>query len=157
MKAYILSILGIVVVGVFIDIIVPNGNINKYIKSIYSIFVVAVITSPIMNLLNKNHNFTIKYKDYNLNNNLLSYIYDMKANSLEAYLKSAFDKEGFSNVDIILNYSIQNDELIYNSCLVNLKNLVIKADKQHINKYDYIKSTIKEKTNLTDEEIIIDE
>ncbi|MBQ8614967.1 MAG: stage III sporulation protein AF, partial [Clostridia bacterium] len=64
MTGYILSILGIVVAGVFIDIIVPSGSINKYIRGIYSIFVVAVLVSPIMKLLNKTNDFTIKYEDY---------------------------------------------------------------------------------------------
>ena len=41
MTSYILSILGIIVAGLLIDVIVPNGTISKYIKSIYSIFVVS--------------------------------------------------------------------------------------------------------------------
>ena len=36
MTGYILSILGIVIAGVLIDVIMPSGKINKYIKSIYS-------------------------------------------------------------------------------------------------------------------------
>ena len=157
MTGYILSILGIVVAGVFIDIIVPSGSINKYIRGIYSIFVVAVLVSPIMKLLNKTNDFTIKYEDYNLNTDLLSYIYTMRATSLETNMEKALTEEGFSNIDIILNFSIENDELQYNSCEINLKNLVISSDKQHINKYEFIKEVVKVNTNLTDEEIIINE
>ena len=69
MAGYIMSILGIVVAGVFIDIIVPSGSINKYIRSIYSVFVVAVLISPIIKFLNKNKDFTIKYQNYNINDN----------------------------------------------------------------------------------------
>lgn len=157
MSGYILSILGIVIAGVLIDIIVPNGTINKYIKSIYSIFVVAVLLNPLITFLNKHHDFTVKYKDYELNMELIDYIYQTRASSLETNIEKALTKEGFEGVDIILNFSIENDELKYNSCSVNLQNLVIVQDKQHINKYEFIKEVIKANTNLKDGEIIINE
>ncbi len=157
MTGYILSILGIVVAGMFIDIIIPSGTISKYIKGIYSIFVVAIIISPVVKFLNKNHDFTIKYHQYEININLLDYIHSSRATSLENNLEKVLANEGLTNIDIILNFSTENNELKYNSCNVNLKNLVISADKQHINKYEFIKTVIKQNTNLTDEEIIFDE
>lgn len=157
MSGYILSILGIVIAGVLIDIIMPSGTINKYIKSIYSIFVVAVLLNPLIKFLHKNHNFTVKYKDYEINSNLIDYIYQSKVNSLEINIEKLLEDNGFKQVDIIFDYSIENDELIYKSCTLNLKNMVIDADKQHINKYEYIKDIVKQNTNLKDGEIIINE
>lgn len=157
MSGYILSILGIVIAGVLIDIIMPSGTINKYIKSIYSIFVVAVLLNPLIKFLHKNHNFTVKYKDYEINTNLIDYIYQSKVNSLEINIEKLLEDNGFKQVDIIFDYSIENDELIYKSCTLNLKNMVIDADKQHINKYEYIKDIVKQNTNLKDGEIIINE
>lgn len=157
MTGYILSILGIVVAGIFIDIIVPSGKINKYIKSIYSIFVVAVILSPLITLLCKKQDFVVKYEDYQLNDGLINFIYEMRASSLETNLENALKEEGFSNIDIVLTFSSENNELKYNSCKINLKNLVIDKDKQHINKYEFIKKLVKKNTNLSDEEITIDE
>lgn len=157
MAGYILSILGIVIAGVFIDIIVPNGAISKYIKSIYSIFVVAVLISPIVKFLNKNHDFTVKYEEYHVEAELLNYIHSMRAENLEENLVALLSNEGFNNIDIILSFSTENNQLKYNSCKINLKNLEISLDKQHINKYEFIKEVIKKNTNLTDEEIIFDE
>lgn len=157
MNGYVLSVLGIVVAGVFIDIIIPTGTISKYIRSFYSIFVVAVLISPVVKFLNKQQSLTIKYEEYILNDDLLNYIYSSRATNLENNLESNLEKEGFKNIDINLTFSIENNELKYNSCKVNIKNLVISPDKLHINKYEFIKETIKNNTNLTDEEIIIDE
>ena len=155
MAGYILSILGIVVAGVLIDVIIPSGTISKYIKGIYSIFVVAVLITPVVKFLNKNHDFTIKYEEYSVNNNLLEYIYSMRATALETNIENMLKDEGFSGVDIKILFSIENNELKYNSCNVNLKNLEISADKQHINKYEFIMEIIRKNTNLTEEEIII--
>ena len=157
MSQYILSILGIVVAGVLIDIIVPNGKINKYIKSTYSIFVVAVLLSPLIHFLKKNHNFVVKYKDYELNVKLIDYIHSIRAKAMETNIKSYFETEGFKNIDIILTFSTENNELKYNSCKISLENLVIEKDKQHINKYEFIKKVVQENTNLSNEEIIINE
>ena len=157
MTGYILSILGIIVIGILIDVIVPNGAINKYIKSIYSIFVVAVLINPIFGLVKKAEDFTLKYQDFTTDQKLLEYIYSKKAAAFESEIELALSQEGFLNVDIILNYSIENDNLSYSTCVVNLKNIAINEDKQHINKYEFIKSVVKEKTNLTYEEIIINE
>ena len=74
MAGYILSILGIVVAGVFIDIIIPSGTINKYIKSIYAIFVLAVIITPIIKFFNDNQGFNLEYQEYEINQNLINYI-----------------------------------------------------------------------------------
>ena len=154
MAGYILSILGIVIAGIIIDIIVPSGNINKYIKSIYAIFVVAVILSPLINYLNKEHDLSLHYEDYQVSEQLLNYISKQKVSSLELQIENTLNEEGFSNVDIKINYSIENNELSINSCTVNLQNLVIVADKQHINKYEFIIEVVQEHTNLTEEVII---
>lgn len=157
MIGYVLSIVGIVVAGVLIDIIVPSGTLNKYIKGVYSIFVIAVLISPITKLMHKAKNFTIQYEEYAINENLLNYIGKMQTSALENDIEKILTDDGFSNTDITLTFSIENDLLKYVSCKINLKKLVISTDKQHINKYEYIKGVVIEKTNLSETEIIIDE
>ena len=157
MTGYLLSILGIVIAGVLIDIIMPNGQINTFIKSIYSIFVVVILISPLTSILKKDQNFLLNYEDFNLNIGLLNYISTKKVNETNNKIKNKLESEGFLNIDINLNYSLENDEIDYILCEVNLKNLEIMADKQHINKYEFIREIVKTYANLTDEEIIFDE
>ncbi|MBE5741339.1 MAG: hypothetical protein E7351_02305 [Clostridiales bacterium] len=157
MTSYILGILGIVMAGIFIDIVIPTGEINKYVKSIYSIFVVAVLLSPLIQFLNKHHDFNLTFDEYKVNENLMTYIFTNRVQSQERYIETELSDEGFSNIDIIINYSIENNELHYNSCTVNLENLFIASDKQHINKYEFIKKVVGENLDLADEEIIINE
>ncbi|MBR6779144.1 MAG: stage III sporulation protein AF [Clostridia bacterium] len=157
MTAYILSILGIVVAGIIIDIIVPSGTINKYIKSIYGIFVVAVIINPIIKFFNQHHDFNFTYKDYEVSEKLLNYINNSKIKGIESNIEKELEENGFKNVDIIIIYSSSEDQLVYNSCNVNLNYLSIDADKQHINRYEYIINVIAKHTNLTAEEIVFNE
>ena len=154
MAGYILSILGIVIAGVFIDIIIPSGTISKYIKSIYAIFVLAVIITPIIKFFNNNQGFNLQYQEYEINQNLINYIQTNKIATIENDITLELENEGLFNIDIIINYSIDNNELSINSCTINLENLVISSDNQHINKYEIIKEIVREHTNLTDEEMI---
>lgn len=52
MTSWIAGIVGIVVVGVLIDILLPEGDSNKYIKGIYALIVVFIVISPIAKLAN---------------------------------------------------------------------------------------------------------
>lgn len=155
MSGYILSILGIVLLGIIIDVIVPSGNINKYIKSVFSIFVVAVIVSPVVKFISNKNGIKLDYNNYELDKDLVEFIYEKRVNNEENKIETYLSDEGFNKVDINIEFSINNNELEYLSCNVNLNKLVISADKQHINKYEFIKDVVKDFTNLTEEEIVI--
>lgn len=157
MIGYILSILGIVMAGIIIDLIIPSGSISKYIKSVYSIFIVAVLIMPLINFLNNNNGFNLAYKDYELQESLLTFIHKNRVESLEKTIEQNLTAHGIENVDIEIKFSLENNELNYISCKVNLINVAISADKQHINKYEFIKDVVSNFTNLSSKEIIFNE
>ena len=71
MSNYVLSILGVVLLGIIIDVIIPSGKINKYIKSIFSIFIIAVIISPVVKFLSNKNDFKLDYNDYQIDQEYL--------------------------------------------------------------------------------------
>lgn len=154
MSGYILTILGIVLAGILIDIIVPTGKINKYIKSIFAIFVVAVILMPVVKFIAKSDEITINYTDYEIEQNLMDYIFSSRVTAYENEIIEVLENNGLSNIDIKINYSINSNQLSLNSCEVNLKNMTSSNIEMHNNRYEFIAETIKEITNLTDEVII---
>lgn len=157
MKAYIISILGITVCGVLIEIILPSGKINKYIRSIYSIFVVAVILNPVITFFANNKGLDIKYNDIELSSTLMNYINQQKVNSLQSSITSQLEQQGMQNIDIVFNYEQENYQIVYKSCVVNLKNLVYTDADKHISIYELITQLVEQQTNLTYEEIIFNE
>lgn len=157
MSGYILSILGIVIMGVFIDIIIPTGTISKYIKSIYSIFIVAVLLMPIIKFFNKSNALELVYKDFELQENLMLNISQRRIDNLELEIENYLTNEGFSLIDIELEFSIENNELTIKSCRANLENMSSSTDKQHINKYEFIAEVVNKFTNLKAEDIKISE
>ena len=155
MSGYVLSIVGIIFAGVIVDVIIPAGSTAKYIKSIYAVFVVAVLILPIINFINNNKGFVLEYDEYEVNEKLLNYIYSNRVETLEDNISNSLKSNGLENIDIEINYSIENEDLVMLACTINLKNLVINENFTHINKYDYIKKVVKDYIDLSDEEIII--
>lgn len=157
MKAYIISILGISLCGVLIDIILPSGSINKYIKSIYAIFVVAVILNPIINFFSKSKNISINYNQIEISEKLLNYISTQKVEAVKYNILTELEDRGVSGIDITINFALENNQLVYKSCVVNLKNLVYQPTDKHITKYELITEVVQQHTNLDGEVIIFDE
>ncbi|MEG2561243.1 MAG: stage III sporulation protein AF [Clostridia bacterium] len=57
MSAWILSIVGIITLGVLVDIILPDGETNKYIKGIFSMIVIFMIIAPLPKMMNSDFDF----------------------------------------------------------------------------------------------------
>lgn len=156
MRGYILSILGIILIGSLIDIILPDGKINKFIKSIYAIFVLAVIINPLTRFI-KSSNFLTGITRGDLSVSASTIVYNDIIVNKEKFVESVLKNNGLAGIDIKLQYKIENDEIVVNKCTANIKNLVIDSSKRHINKYDYVRKIIKDCIGLEDEEIVIDE
>lgn len=57
MNAWIISIVGVVVLGVLVDVMLPEGNTAKYIKGVFGLIALAVMIAPLPKLFNKEFNF----------------------------------------------------------------------------------------------------
>lgn len=75
MSAWITAIVGVVVLGVLLEIILPEGEVTKYIRGIFSIIVVVVIITPIAQALSgeKKFNFDIDSSQIEIDNNYIDY------------------------------------------------------------------------------------
>ena len=156
MSSWILSIVGIVCMGVIIDIFIPDGQTNKYIKGIFSLLIVFVIISPLPKFINK---------DYNLNNilnnvntdidiNFISNINKQKADAIQNLLSNALKNEKIDvkSLEITSNYLQEEFEVM--SVFVDISNN--KAETKEELKNNIIK-IIQANININKEKIIFNE
>ena len=67
---WIISVVGVILLSVLTDVLLPEGQMNKYVKGIFSILLVFVIIAPIADFLNKDVkiedilNFEFKEEEY---------------------------------------------------------------------------------------------
>ncbi len=59
MKAWIISIAGVICLGILLEIVLPNGKMAKYVKGAFSLIVVLAIASPLPSLLKKDFKIDI--------------------------------------------------------------------------------------------------
>lgn len=64
MKEWILSVVGVIALGVLVDILLPEGKIAKYVKGAFSLLVVLVVSSILPIIANANLKIDIDSSDY---------------------------------------------------------------------------------------------
>lgn len=58
MGAWIISITGVICLGILLDIVLPDGKTTKYIRGAFSLIVILVIVSPLPSLMKKEWKFS---------------------------------------------------------------------------------------------------
>ena len=110
MTAYISSILGAVLLGVVIEVVMPNGDMQKYIRGMYSIFVIFILMTPIANLVKADFDVN-KYfttEAVVISDDYIEYITRTRAESMSTYLESKLADDGLKCVDIEVAYLVNS-------------------------------------------------
>ncbi len=161
-SSWIMSIAGIICISVIVELILPEGQMNRYIKAIFSFIVILVIILPIPKLLNSNIDFSnIFGYDNNLNVDE-DYLYQLnldKVNSYKEDIEKEIESHGYKNVSIYINCDIFENKMEFKSITVDLTSLVITENAEHKDitkiKKD-ITSIILSFIDLDEEEILYD-
>ena len=158
MQSYLISVLCIVIISVLIEIILPSGQTAKYIKGIFSIFVVYVLINPIVVFLNKDFDISkyVNESAINVDETLLKKMYENQIETRQTDLENQLAEDGYTGVKIKLKYKIVDSEIIIEKAYVDLKNLVITENESNINKYDYIRQLVMAQYPLKAEEVVFE-
>lgn len=108
--SWLLSIVGIILLGVLVDIILPEGKLRKYIHSLYVLIVLLVILSPLAGLKNVEFSWTFESSDYYLNDSYISNTYRQKISVLEKDIENKLSANDCAGVviSIIVNEHSKN-------------------------------------------------
>lgn len=154
MTAWILSIAGVTILSVVVDLILPSGQTAKYIKNIFAFVMILVIISPLPALIKGNFNVNDIFESEEI---VLQedYIYQVnrdKLTALEEEITSRLENNGIKNVVVTINADIFQIEMKILEVNVDLSDLVIDENSGHID----IEKAITEVVNrLVGEEVII--
>ena len=156
MSGYLLTLLGIVLLGVLIEVILPPGTTSKYISGIFSIFVMFVILSPILTWIKSDYKLSDYFTktDIQLNEKLLYNINNSKLGEIEQIIIEELNTNGYTNVKIDIQFEMEADNVKITQVLVDLQNLVINQNSVNINKYVYIRQVVMSHIAVTEEVIV---
>lgn len=132
---WILSIAGIICVSVIVELILPDGQMNRYIKGIFSFIIILVVIMPIPKLLNRDFDFSNIFDNsgYEINSDYLYQVNLDKMNSVKNEIEKQIEKRGYLNVVVSINCDIFDNNMQYKSIFVDLSDLVISGQAEHNN------------------------
>ena len=160
LTVYILSIVGIVFLGVLIDIILPDGEINKFVKGAFSLIALLVIISPVQKLFNTNDNIDDVFYNQSAiktDSDFLEATTKQLKSQLEITLKVKLKDAGFDNVSVEILCDMSENVFQIKKVIIDISKMVINANIPHINKYVEIKNVVIEYLNVEESDVIINE
>jgi len=142
--AYALSITGIIILGVLVDLMLVEGQMQKYVKSIFSVFVVFVALAPIPKLLNLKIDLKTSITDnVAVDEQLLNKITSQKSEQVENLLLDHFETQGVSGVKIDVVFD-KATAYLPSKIVLDIKNLVINSNFLNINRYEILTGLVQD-------------
>ena len=151
MTAWILSIVGIVFVGIIFDMISPEGKLSTFIKSIFAIITLFVIVSPIPKLLKKKWNW-----DWNFewSDEYLQSVTTGKVLYYQDQIRQNLENMGYQQVDVLIEWNQENSTQNMEKIYIDFTKYVLNGGDKHKIEYEKIEEMIVKLINIEKENII---
>jgi stage III sporulation protein AF len=135
LSTWILSIAGIICVSVIIELVMPSGQMNRYIKGIFSFVIILVIIMPIPKLLKSKVDMSeiLDYGQIEVDENYLYQVNLDKLSLLKESLEEKADELGYQNVIISISADIFSSAFVIKSVHVDLSQIGISENAPHKN------------------------
>lgn len=159
MSGWILSVVGISLISVVIDLILPEGSMNSHIKKVFSYFVVISILIPIVSVFKNGVNLEDVFSEVEINiqDDFIYNINQAKIDSLTEDINKKLNKKNILGVTISISADIFESDMQINAIYVDLYNAVINGSDKNINIKTEVKCVIIETLNIKEEKIIFNE
>jgi hypothetical protein len=118
-----LSIVGLAAITLLCDIIMPEGETAKYIKGIFSLFIVFVIVSPLPGLLRSGGDYQsifFENKAASVDYSFIDYTNRLKVSSLERDITIYLAQKGFSGTVVTVLAEFEGIQMDLRAVTVDL-------------------------------------
>ena len=124
-SAWLLSIAGVVLLSVLAELVLPEGQMNKYTKVIFSFVILLVIILPLPNLFGKNFDIN---KFFGASESTLQedYLYQINLDKLTALnedISNDLKQVGLENITVSINANVLTENLEIMGVFVDLCDL----------------------------------
>ncbi len=124
LASYILSIVGIILVGIVVDLMLVDGQVKKYVQSIYVLFVVFTIVAPLPTFITniKRGDFSFDTATVEIDKNYLNVIKSQKDSAFSTAIERAFSEEGYNQIKVTIVSNMDNNEYTIDKICVDISN-----------------------------------
>ncbi len=141
-SSYILSIVGIILLGVIVDLMLVDGQVKKYVKSIFVLFVIFTLVAPLPNLVNniKSGEITIPSTEVDIDESYLDIILRQKDNATILAITKAMEDRDIEGAIISVDSSYEKNIYTINYIVVDLEE--VKYSVSHSLIYEIVQSVV---------------
>lgn len=150
MSSWLISIIGVVFCCLLLDIIYPNGKTNVFCKSIFGIFAVIVIITPLINMMKSKNKNNLDFVD----TELVTDIFDAQSVYYTNLLEKHFAINKINGLSVEITGNIENNVYEIENVYIDISQLVLTENLTNINKYEVITKMTKELLKIDSERII---
>lgn len=134
MTSLVTTIVGVIVLTVLSDMMLPEGQTSKYIKFVVGIIVVYVMVSGITALFDKD-NSALAWGDIDtisIDSEYMQYVLDANCQAYEATCVSALEASGYASAEVSVQCIQQDYSVVVQSVEVNISNCGISSENNNI-------------------------
>ncbi len=132
-SGWLFSIAGIICISVLLELVMPEGQMNKYVKHIFSFVVILILILPLPKMLNANFNFDniFKTEEIVLQEDYLHQLNITKLTEYKEDIEFSINELGYENVTISISADVYEEVLKISKIYVDLSDLIITENAEH--------------------------
>ncbi len=133
-SAWILSIVGVAAITLIVDILLPEGETAKYIKSVFGILTVFIIAMPLPGILGGEVVFSAVFEEsgaVSVDYEFVDQLNEMRIRNMETSIEEYLKKEGYY-CDVSLEASFKDGSMIIDKVYVKTEKSVIVGNEANI-------------------------
>lgn len=150
---WIISISGMVLIGVLIEVVLPEGKMSKLLKSIVGIFSVLIIILPLKDFDFNSLKFS-NISEFVIDEQFVEERESEKIILVEKEVERNLELNGFKYVSVKILGDYNGSELQITSVFVDISNMVLIDENLNIDKYTNIMAIIEASLNVSEDYVI---
>ena len=154
--SWLLSILGVVFLSVMVDVFLPDGKTNKYIKAIFAFIIILIIVSPLAKLQNTTNTFEdwLSNPSISIDEDYIYNINSMRIEQLADNIVTTAANAGYKGVEVQIVSDMGILEFNIEKVNIFLGNLVIDDSVAHIDKYQTLVDIVNAYIKISREDVV---
>ena len=154
-SVWLLGITGVILITVMVEIIIPEGQMNKYIKGVLSIITVFVVVLPLPHLSIDKLDFGrfIGNSAVQVDDKIIENLNRQKVIEYESIIERTLSNNGYSGTQVEVVGDLTEPNMKIDAVNVNLALLVISDPELNINRNEKIEAIIVSVVNVKKENI----
>lgn len=157
-SSWILSIAGVCVLSVIVDLFVSEGQTASHIKTVFNYVIILVILAPLPSLIKNDVNVGdfINKEEIILQEDFIYQLNNNKLLKLEQDIESDLSEKGFTQIEISISADIFASVMQVEAVFVDLSNMVIIENGRNINIEKEVTEIILKYVDIEKEKVFFD-